>query len=182
MDAERPARPGRRRALALAFFAAVAQATRAAPEFLDTRQAFRLSAGMEGRDAVIRFRIARGYYLYRDKLRITVEPTGAAAAPAQLPRGGIREDEFFGRVEVYHDAVALRLPLRQDAARGHLRIRVRSQGCAEAGVCYPPREDVLEVQAGGIVAPAETGRRPRESLLDQLGGTAPTKDNPETLR
>ena len=182
MDAERPASPARRKALALAL-AAVAQATVdqaawAAPEFLDTRHAFRLSAGMEGRDAVIRFRIAPGYYLYRDKLRITVEPTGAAAAPVRLPRGGVREDEFFGRVEVYHDAVALRLPLRPDAARGHLRIRVRSQGCAEAGVCYPPREDILEVQAGTIVAPAESERRPRESLLDQLGGSAPHERQP----
>jgi thiol:disulfide interchange protein DsbD len=181
MDAERPGSPARRRALTLVL-AAVAQAASAAPEFLDTRQAFRLSARMEGRDAVIRFRIAPGYYLYRDKLRITVEPAGAAAAPASLPRGGIRKDEFFGRVEVYHDDVALRLPLRPDAARGRLRIRVRSQGCAEAGVCYPPREDILEVQGGAIIAPAEPERRARESLLDQLGGSAPTKDNPETLK
>jgi len=177
MDAERPACPDRRRALALAL-AAVTQAAWATPEFLDPRQAFRLSLGMEGRDAVIRFRIAPGHYLYRDKLRITVEPTSAAAAPARLPRGRIREDEFFGRVEVYHDDVALRLPLRPDAARGRLRIRVRSQGCAEAGVCYPPREDILEVQAGTIVAPAEPERRPRESLLDQLGGSAPHERQP----
>jgi len=178
MSTEHPGFRSWRRALALVL-AAAAQAAAAAPaEFLDTRQAFRLSAGMEGRDAMIRFRIAPGYYLYRDKLRIAVEPAGAAAGTARLPRGGIREDEFFGRVEVYHDALEVRLPLRRDAARDRLRIRVRSQGCAEAGVCYPPREDILEVRDGTIVHPAEPERRPRESLIDQLGGATPAERQP----
>lgn len=178
MGAERPALPARRRALALVLAAVAQAATGAAPEFLDTRQAFRLSAEMQGRDALIRFRIAPGYYLYRDKLHLTVEPAGAAAGRARLPRGGIRQDEFFGRVEVYHDAVELRLPLGRDAMRGHLRIRVRSQGCAEAGVCYPPRDDLLEVRDGAFTVPAEPVRRGRESLLDQLGGAVPPERQP----
>jgi thiol:disulfide interchange protein DsbD len=178
MGTERPASRARRGALVLALAAIAQAATAAAPEFLDARQAFRLSAGLEGRDAVIRFRIAPGYYLYRDKLRIAVEPAAAAAGPAQLPRGGMREDEFFGRVEIYQESVEVRLPLRRDAARDRLRIRVRSQGCAEAGVCYPPREDLLEMRDGTIINPAAPERRPRESLLDQLGGTTPSERQP----
>ena len=61
-----------------------------------------------------RFTIADGYYLYRDKLKLTVERANLAAAPT-LPAGKMKQDEFFGNVETYRGELVVRLPLEKAA-------------------------------------------------------------------
>jgi thiol:disulfide interchange protein DsbD len=70
-----------------------------------------------------------------------------------LPPGAFKDDEFFGNVETYRGRLAVRLPL--DGALPGLKVTVRaeSQGCADAGVCYPP-----QVQHVTVVLPAPGGR------------------------
>lgn len=145
----------------------------AAPELLDAREAFRLTASYPGKSVEVRFRIAEGYYLYRDKLRVAVEPAGRAAASPILPRGTIKVDEFFGRTEVYRHDVMLRLPLAGSRALERVVLKVRSQGCADAGVCYPPREEVLTLNRGDRDRSPDTSPRPRRSLVEELGDPVP---------
>lgn len=146
----------------------------AAPELLDAREAFRVTASYPGKSVEVRFRIAEGYYLYRDKLGLSVEPAGMAKGPPVLPRGTIKVDEFFGRMEVYRHGVTLRIPLSRGQTPGRVVLRIRSQGCADAGVCFPPREEVLTLTAGEVDRAPESAPHPRRSLLDELGGPAPT--------
>ena len=120
-------------------------------KLLEPERAFAFSVqALDDRTVEARFAIADGYYLYREKLKFSVEPATLAGAPA-LPAGKMKHDEFFGNVETYRDRLAVKLPL--DAARPGQRVTVKaeSQGCADAGVCYPPQIQnvTLTLPAGG---------------------------------
>ena len=108
------------------------------PELLEPEVAFRFSATLKDAKTVeIRYTIAPGYYMYRERFAFSVE--GAAVGKASLPRGKNKFDATFNKtMETYRDGVTVTLPLRQ-AAAGALTLKATSQGCADAGVCYPPQ-------------------------------------------
>ena len=114
------------------------------PKLLPPEQAFRFSARALDPDTIeARFDVVDGYYLYRDKLRFTLEPV--AGLPTELPRGTPKHDEFFGNVETYRGIVLVRLSLAKAAPGQKITIHADSQGCADAGVCYPPNPQQLEL-------------------------------------
>ncbi len=110
--------------------------------------AFRPSVtALDGQTVEVRFDIAEGYYLYRDKFRFAVVSDTVELGPAVFPRGKEKKDENFGMVEVYYHEVAIRLPVeRISSGAMPLTLRIFSQGCAEAGLCYPPQEKKLSVE------------------------------------
>ncbi|MCP5150943.1 MAG: protein-disulfide reductase DsbD N-terminal domain-containing protein [Ectothiorhodospiraceae bacterium] len=113
----------------------------AEPDFLDVDVAFALDVLPTGPSTVAAtWRIAPGYYLYRDRMRFTVAPaTGWRLVTAALPAGDPKADPYFGETRVFHDAVQASLELDRgaaDTAAGSITITY--QGCAEAGLCYPP--------------------------------------------
>lgn len=113
-------------------------------KLLPPEQAFRFSArAVDESTLEARFDVADGYYLYRDKLRFTVEPI--AARPVDLPAGKRKHDEFFGDVETYRGQVVVRLPLAEASAGRTLTVHADSQGCADVGVCYPPNAQQLKI-------------------------------------
>ena len=123
----------------------------AAAELLEPEKAFRFSARtVDQRSIEVRFAIAEGYYLYRERLRFSAEgnPNIRLGEP-ELPRGRPHKDEFFGEVETYRKDVRVRIPAQGD---GGFDLKVISQGCADAGVCYVPMESkarlVLAVVSG----------------------------------
>jgi thiol:disulfide interchange protein DsbD len=127
---------------------------RAELKLLPPEEAFRFAGrALDTRTLEANFTIAEGYYLYRDKLRFSIDATSAALGPAPLPPGKLKDDEFFGRVETYRDRLVVRLPLAEAAPGKSLTLRADSQGCADAGVCYPPN-----VQSITLTVPATDGR------------------------
>jgi len=121
-------------------------ASAAGPKLLPADQAFRLSArALDARTLEVRFDVADGYYLYRDKLKFSVEPAAAGAGTPVLPPGKVIEDEFFGKVSTYRGPVVIRLPLAAGQPGASVSLEVDSQGCADAGVCYPPQQQRLIV-------------------------------------
>jgi thiol:disulfide interchange protein DsbD len=127
----------------------VASARAQGPDLLEPERAFRFSARpLDAATVEARFVIADGYYLYRDKLKFALEP-GPLVAPPVLPPGKIKEDEFFGKVETYRGRVAVRVLLATPAPGATVTVRAESQGCADAGVCYPP-----QVQKIALALPA----------------------------
>lgn len=119
-------------------------------EFLDPDVAFRptITASENGASLVVRWDIEDGYYLYRDKFRIALDAgEGVTLQDAQFPAGEFKEDETFGRVEVYHHLAEARVPLsRSQTDATTLRIKLSYQGCAEAGICYPPQNKVVSLE------------------------------------
>jgi thioredoxin:protein disulfide reductase len=128
----------------LAFFAAPLHAQ----QFLDPLQAFQPAVqALDARTVEVTYRVADGYYLYRDKFRFTTASAGYTLGKPVFPAGRKHQDENFGAVEVYYDRVAIRLPVeRSAAASGPLTLKLVSQGCADAGLCYPPQRHELSVE------------------------------------
>jgi len=122
--------------------------------FLPVDEAFRFRAEAVNRDWVeVSWAIADGYYLYRHGLEFETPDADARLGEPLIPDGERKTDEFFGEVEVYHDALIVRVPVSSPGDK--LTIRVGFQGCAEDGICYPPttREAELNLAAatGGTV-------------------------------
>jgi len=114
------------------------------PELLSAEAAFQLaSVRREGQDIKVDWVIAPGYYLYRKRLAFEiVAPKSAQLGAAALPHGATVHDEHFGDVEVYRETLQARLPVNGPAPT---QLRIRYQGCADAGVCYPPVTRVIDI-------------------------------------
>ena len=112
-----------------------------AEEFLDPAVAFKPSLkALDGQTVEVSYEIAKGYYLYRDKFRFTVAGETTTLGQPVLPKGKEKNDDNFGKVEVYYKSVAIRLPVERTASGPlALKLNLTSQGCADAGVCYPPK-------------------------------------------
>ncbi|MBQ0936543.1 protein-disulfide reductase DsbD [Ideonella paludis] len=117
-------------------WALLVPAAQGAQEFLEPEQAFKFSVKvLDERTAQINFEIAPGYYLYRERLSVQVD--AATLGPVVLPAGKVKFDETFQKeVETWREQVTINVPLVQ--AAGPVLLQVMSQGCADAGLCYPP--------------------------------------------
>ena len=148
------------RFLALLLLIASSFGRAAQPELLEPEKAFRLAARLAARDAIeVRYVIAPGYYMYRDKFRFAPEPVEAKLAQPELPPGKTKRDEFFGEVETYRSEVTIRVPLESGSPLSALI--ATSQGCADAGVCYLPQEQKVDLRlavvGGAFVEVAGSG-------------------------
>ena len=127
--------------------------------FLDPDTAF-VAGGYAASDEElrVRFDVAPGYYLYRERFVFAPAPgEGFHLDPPQLPPGTIKEDEYFGEVEVYYREVEAALPLRAaGASHREVRVDVTYQGCADAGLCYPPITKTLAFDLGAAPPAGET--------------------------
>jgi thiol:disulfide interchange protein DsbD len=123
-------------------------------EFLPPTEAFRVSAVVSGADQVrVEFLVTPGYYLYRHRLNFALEGVDGGSAPpaslgtALIPPGEWKEDEFFGRQQVFHEGFTVSVPVSR-APGGVLpaTLVVGLQGCADAGLCYPPEKRRLRIE------------------------------------
>lgn len=147
-----------RRLLLLMLLLCSVAANAAEADLLEPEKAFAFSARVAAPDAIeVRYVIAKGYYMYRDKFRFTLEPPGLLAGEPHLPPGTIKKDEFFGEVAVHRDEVRILLPLQPDAQAGRVVLTAVSQGCADAGVCYVPIEQKAELRLDGATVAAVSG-------------------------
>jgi thiol:disulfide interchange protein DsbD len=112
-------------------------------DYLPPDVAFRVAARVEGNVIKVRWVIADGYYLYRQKMEVKAESPDLVVAPVQLPDGVIKTDPFLGTSQVYFQQVEALVPYsRFDAGAHPLQIKVTYQGCTE-GLCYPPMTKVV---------------------------------------
>ena len=115
------------------------------PEFLPVAEAFQFDFRQQDDQLRITFDIEPGYYLYKHQFKVV--STKADLGTITLPKGKEKEDEFFGLTEVYYDNVTLTVPI--NAAPADAPVTLRFQGCADAGLCYPPQNQTLYLDAVG---------------------------------
>ena len=108
---------------------------------------FVISGSAPGRDRVeVSWKIAEDYYLYNNKfLRFQSASDGVVLGEPQLPKGELKFDDLLGEeVEKYHDQLKVTIPLLSVApGERAVQLKVRSQGCLENELCYPPTEQLL---------------------------------------
>ena len=112
-------------------------------DFLPVDQAYGFDFQQRGNQLTLSWDIADGYYLYQH--RFVADPTVALLAAPELPTGIDHYDEFFGDVVIYRDQVSITYELA--AASADQPFVISYQGCADAGLCYPPTEKVVYLQA-----------------------------------
>ena len=125
-------------------------------DLLEPEKAFRFSARLVDTNQVeVRYEIAPGYYMYRDKFKFGAEPASIALDASRLPPGKIRKDEFFGEVQIYRGDLRFVLPLTvAGPSVARFTLKAQSQGCADIGVCYPPQEQNVEIKLTALASGA----------------------------
>lgn len=146
-------------------------------DFLPAEEALRLQVTEDADGLRLEFLVTPGHYLYKDRIRF--EPLDASLQPGEPAwslEGEWKDDPSFGRVRVFHESVVVTLPLQ-----GKGRLKVIWQGCADAGLCYPPQDRTLDygIMGSPVVAiapppatpatPATTPATARTSLWLMLG-------------
>jgi thiol:disulfide interchange protein DsbD len=134
-------------------------------DFLPPDQAFRFDALEGGSDRVqLNWEIAEGYYLYRSRIKVATTSAAAQLGAPQFPPGEVKNDEYFGRQEIYHHELRVAVPVARAAGGTFtLPLQVTYQGCAVAGLCYPPITKLVSVTlpggagAAGVTSAPDTG-------------------------
>ncbi len=136
-------------------------------ELLEPDKAFALTTRViDAHTLEASWKIAPGYYLYRDKFKFESLDPAVALKPAVLPAGKVKEDPFFGKTEIYTKGLRVRLPLAQrpEGAR-EARLKITAQGCNEPiGVCYPPITKEI-----GFKLPVIASAKAAEPKAGQIG-------------
>jgi thiol:disulfide interchange protein DsbD len=158
-------------ALAAGGIDAVLAKSAGADEFLPPEKAFQVSARADGADKVaIQWIIAPGYYLYRERLKFATSTAGVSVGKPELPVGEDHTDEYFGTQKVYRQVLDAALPVAR-AAGGELPVTVdlTYQGCADAGLCYPPQKAhlIVTLAAGASAAGAGAAATPTGYVSEQ---------------
>jgi len=111
------------------------------PVFLQVDKAFKMSSLTSEQDVIVRWQIAPEYYLYKHQLLFSVKTDTDVPRTivVSLPNGKHKHDEYFGDVETYYGELEVNVPV----SSGNFEINVQYQGCADAGLCYPPQKRTI---------------------------------------
>ncbi|MEJ6475669.1 protein-disulfide reductase DsbD [Pseudoalteromonas piscicida] len=143
--------------------------------FLPVKEAFKFDFDQQGKTLFVGWDIADGYYLYKKNLQIIAKQANIQVP--ELEQGEMIEDEFFGRTEVYFNNLSVISKL-SNIEQGAI-VKIRYQGCAEAGLCYPP--EIVEVPLS-VIASEATTTAPTNIKADTqpeaaLGTTKPSRED-----
>jgi len=114
-------------------------------DFLPVDEALPFNFTTDTGAVVLSWNIAPEHYLYKSRINITPVTDGVAIGEPEfsLP-GTVTDDEFFGEMTVFFDPVDARVPVTLPDGLSEAQLQVTYQGCAKAGLCYPPQtRDVL---------------------------------------
>jgi thiol:disulfide interchange protein DsbD len=142
-------------------------------DFLPPDVAFRVAARIDGPVLKVRWVIADGYYLYRQKIEVKAESPDLVVGAPTLPPAVVKTDPYLGTQQVYMQQVEALVPYsRIDAGAHPVEIRVTYQGCAEAGLCYPPITKVVFPTPGSAPVALSVPPYPWETMAILGGGCA----------
>jgi thiol:disulfide interchange protein DsbD len=135
-------------------------------DFLPPEVAFKVAAHVDGEAVKIRWIIADGYYLYRNKIEVRAESPDSTVGKPSLPAGTRFSDPYFGVQEIYEQEVEASVPFtRFDYGAHPLQVKVIYQGCAHAGLCYPPITKVLFPESAPSATPLISQGAPATGAL-----------------
>lgn len=129
-------------------------------DFLPPEKAFAIqppeliSTQADGNTLVVSWKIAEGYYIYRNKVSFQSDAAGLKLGEATLSASETKQDPFFGEIQIYKQTLRAEIPFSSDADPGTVyNLTAKSQGCANAGICYPPMKQKLSFKLPASVLP-----------------------------
>ena len=159
--------------LAFCLLFALSANSLAKDDFLLVDEAFKPEIKSIDADGVhLEWRIADGYYLYKSKFRFNSKTPGVDLGEPRMPPAEPKNDPFFGKLEVYHHKADIVVPVA-DGASGSIEIEAVYQGCADAGLCYPPQHRDFKVELPQAGASKIAALTPAASALPGKSGDSP---------
>ncbi|MGB5586651.1 MAG: protein-disulfide reductase DsbD [Gammaproteobacteria bacterium] len=150
--------------LALLLWLAASPATAAQPEPLPVDQAFQYAAEARDGTLYVNWTVEPGYYLYQKRFAFESLAADVSLGEPVFPAGEIHEDEFFGESVVFRGQFTVAMPYQQaSGSDATLELQLKSQGCADFGLCYPPQTWIARVSL-----PAAQDSR-GSALMDLIG-------------
>lgn len=130
-------------------------------DLLHVEDAFKFNAEETSPGTIeLKWDIADGYYLYRDKFKFKAEKGLQLPATPVLPRGKVKKDPNFGDVEILRGKIRLTLPYQfEPGQQNSAKLTVAYQGCADLGVCYPPEKKTIVVEPSDVSTAANPQQR-----------------------
>ncbi|WP_172116520.1 protein-disulfide reductase DsbD [Halomonas hibernica] len=141
-------------------------------QFLPVMEAFQPTAWHDGETLYIGIQSAEGYYLYRHQFDVNSQTPSVALGSPALPEGTFTNDEFMGDVYTFRDILVFETPL-EHVYSGPIDIELTFQGCADAGLCYPPEQ--VPLQAAESQPPAQYAQWLAENSHPSTGVAAPAQ-------
>ena len=117
----------------------------AANDVLKPEQAYRYEVSAGDNSVSVHWHIQPGYYLYRQRIGFASRSPDVTLGSAQFPKGETHTDEYFGAQEIYRNEAVIRIPILKRSTK-RFDLEIRSQGCADIGLCYPPQVWTASVQ------------------------------------
>jgi thiol:disulfide interchange protein DsbD len=122
-------------------------------EYLQPEDAFKYAATADDKNLTVEWTVTKGYYLYKKRLGLAAATPGVTVGESVYPKGEIHKDEYFGEQEVFRGTFKVTAPLTGAKAGDTVALKLKWQGCADAGLCYPPSVwDATVKVAGASVA------------------------------
>ena len=122
-------------------------------EVLPVDEAFMFNAEVKDNTIQAIWVIADGHYLYNNKFKFAIDNQNIKIGDYIVPKGEIKQDEYFGEMEISHQQVVVNLPLVvKDKSASSFNLTVDYQGCSEQGICYPPTTRTVALTLSGATA------------------------------
>jgi thioredoxin:protein disulfide reductase len=143
----------------LLLVAAFASPARAEDEFLQPEQAFQYTATADESTVTIEWTATKGYYLYKKRLGLSAATAGVTVGESVYPKGEVHKDEYFGEQEIFRGKFKVTAPLTGAKAGDTVALKLKWQGCADAGLCYPPSvwDATVKVASASAAAASAAG-------------------------
>ncbi len=140
-------------ALATLAFGAPALAAPGDDQFLPPQQAYEYAVEARADALYVTYNIRDGYYLYRKRISFLTATPGVTLGATEFPKALSHHDEYFGEQEIYRGAATFRVPYAVAGARPDaIDLTLKLQGCADAGLCYPPQSWHAQVRLPAAAA------------------------------
>lgn len=140
-------------------------------EFLPPEKAFAIQPSQvvttpDGNKVIVSWKIADGYYIYRDKISFTAKDKSLSLGEIELSPSETKNDPYFGEIQIYKKQITATIPFTSDIAKDELLfLTAKSQGCAAGGICYPPLKQSVSF-AQPEAQPDNTANNPLTALAN----------------
>lgn len=117
-------------------------------DFLKPSEAFQLQLDTVKRE--VQWTISDGYYLYESRVKVALANDQTVSIPFHfLTKSDVKDDPNFGIVQVFHNRMVIVIdPVVENMSE----LKVTYQGCAAAGLCYPPQTKIVSFNSVSMPA------------------------------
>lgn len=120
---------------------------------LPTDQAFGYQSQINQDGVHILFKVAPGYHLYLQRLKIAKGSDGVEVGVPLIPEGEWTDDPAMGKTRVLRGSLDIKVPITAlPTPPAPALLQVKYQGCQDEGSCYPPQNVMVDVSSAPITS------------------------------